>query len=387
MRRRGYLATAGALVLAGCSGGGDDGGDGGGGESGTTSRDGGPDTDDSSGDTGTAPETTAEPDQDTAETTDEPESAVTERWRVEVPATHLARTGEALVAGGGDRVTVLDADGSVAWETTVQGEVDDVRATAGTAAVAFDGGGVVGFDAASGERRWSFTLVESRRQPATLATAGGHVARLAGETAQLRVVDAESGEPVVTETYDASARALAGRSDGTVVLATAETTVAVDVSSGQELWSSDVTPAGDTVALGEELVVLGRFGGASALGAADGSERWRYEDGFTPRRATVGTEQAFLASGADDRLTAVSAGGGEENWTAEITGRETLPPVTVGGAVVATPLADTLALLDPGNGEVLYERGDFRAPSGVAAGDSRLAVGSDDRVRSFDVDL
>jgi len=386
MRRRGYLATAGALVLAGCAGGGGDGDDG---ESETTERDGGTDTDGPGDGTETPVETTAGTEQGTTETTDEPGSAVTERWSVGVPGRYLARTDEVLVAGGENRVTAVDAGGSVVWDTTLEATVDDVRATAGTVAVALTGGGVVGFDAASGDRRWSFTLVEDDRAPYALATAGDWIARLAGrDEARYRVVDARSGEQALAGALDATGFALAGRADGTVVMATAESTVAIDVPARETLWTSDAAPSGGTIALGEDSVVLGRIGGAVALNAADGSERWRYQDGaFAPRRAAIGGGQVYLGSGTDDRLTAVSADGGEENWTFEITGRETLPPVTVGGAVVATPLADTLALLDPANGEAVYEQGDFRAPDGVAVEGSRLAVGTEERVRSFDVSL
>lgn len=384
MRRRRYLAATGAILLAGCSGG--DGGDDG---TATDGDEAAAATDDDTT-TGAGPVTT-EGDGTGDERTDGTatvQPSFGERWSVRVPSTELARTDGLVVAGGEDSLTGVTADGSVAWEHTLDSEVDDVVATGGVTAVGLEGGGVRAFDARSGEELWSFTLVENERAPYHLATAGEYLARAAGlDQAMFRVVDAATGERTVEGTYDATAYGLAGVTESRFALGTAESTVLVDGRTRKTAWTSDVATTTGTFVAGSDVVVLGRGNGAVVLDAGDGNERWRYTDGydFAPRQAGVDDGRVYLGSGAADRLTAVSRADGSAAWSYDIVGRATVPPVTIDDLVAATPHPDTLVLLAVANGNVVYEKGGFGVIRDASATDTTIAVGTEEAVTSLAV--
>ncbi len=394
MRRRTYVGAIGALVLAGCSGDGDDGSSEEAADGTTPTGEGAAATTDAAPTTGATADDEAD-DGDatataTAESTDSPgETApVVEAWTAEGAATHLAVADGTVIAAREDTLYGL-GDGTTVWETSLPATVSSLVATGDTAVATLEGGGTAAYDASDGTELWSRTLFERDRVLGDVATASDHVVRIAGwlEETNYAVFDLRDGEAVVDGSVDARGRTVAGTDGGLAYVSAADGTRAFDAETGQRRWETDVAAAtGRGLAAADGRVVAVRTTGAVSLAAADGSERWTYEapTGDEPRVVALGAGSAFVGRGRG--TVAALDDAGERRWAYDITGRETVRPTTVGGAVVATPTPDVATLLSVEDGSVVFEE-NYGAVEAVATGENRLLVAHDGRVTAYSVSV
>ncbi len=250
-------------------------------------------------------------------------------------------------ASDGSSLYALDAtDGSERWRVSVEGWVYCVRVGAGTVVTGLRGGGVRGYDAATGEPRWERV------------------------GAQVEFETPEAGPALV---------------DGTVYYRGGGRLHALDARTGTELWwhgLEDAAVAGGmpvppVVADGRVHLTAGNR--VLALDAADGTERWRFDAPaviFAPPAHAAGGVYAVDYRGTVYALTAHS---GAERWRVATEARQTAEPLLVSGGLVHLGSGGALYTLDATEGTPKWRfatQGDV-VGSPVAAG-GRLHFGSMD---------
>lgn len=131
--------------------------------------------------------------------------------------------------------------------------------------------------------------------------------------------------------------------DGRVYVGDLEGRVlALDASSGAELWSVDTgIRIGSTIGVGDGLLVLGGLDGeVVALDAAGGAERWRARVSSEVLAAPAIARGVVVVRSHDGRLFGLDAASGERRWLYDrglpaLTLRGNAAPVIIGGTVHA----------------------------------------------------
>lgn len=383
MNRRRFLelGAVGLVVgAAGCSGDGADGTSGGDGD--------GTDSEGSDGDGGGTGDDSDETASESNGTTDDASGAVEVAWTADLLGSGTLSAAEFLVDGD--------------------------RAYLATAA------GVLGLDAATGERLWAFEGAGGDRPPAlavhdaagvvalsdsselvALAPAAGDVRWrrelgtvgfglldatddyvVAGGSNGLEAVDPENGE---TATRD---RAFGFRFPermtalpGAVVVSDAEGTLGrYDVESGEAEWTTgDVSPTGAPRTV-DETVVAPSSGAVAGVDASDGSVAFRTEvqDGAGPL-APAGSTVVFRDGDRDGAVRSVAVPDGDLAW--ERTGIDVATgPGVVGDDRAVVAVSGFVHVLDLANGDLVTERvqpvDDDPAAFVALAGTADLALGA-----------
>ncbi|MFC6722267.1 PQQ-binding-like beta-propeller repeat protein [Halovenus amylolytica] len=187
---------------------------------------------------------------------------------------------------------------------------------------------IYALDAADGEMEWEFDPQEQARIPAVV---DGTVYASAGET--VYALDATDGDEEWTFDVEGRAASLPAVADGTVFVATTESTViyALDADTGDERWS--VTPTGDegsfvgAPSVSEETLYLVFSDGSTAtlhaIDTADGEFRWEFEFAGTSAWPAVSEDLVLvgeLVAGSEAgpaTCYAIDAASGDEEWSVE----------------------------------------------------------------------
>lgn len=181
----------------------------------------------------------------------------------------------------------------------------------------------------------------------------------------------------------------------TVYLRDAEGTVHA-VEEGDVLWSESL--GGDSTGLSpaiyEDLLLVPRAGGVSALDRSDGSEQWSYSTPAVPHELTVTGDAVVFADGGDG-LYGLEAGSGEERWAREVitdgAGFIGAPVVDDDEAFIVemVPAEDEYGQIDQVNvesGEMGFlPTGEIPLESGLTLNDDRIFAGGDG-VFAFDLE-
>lgn len=263
------------------------------------------------------------------------------------------------------------------------------------------GGGIVSFDPATGEQRWTVPVPESPSADPVIA--GGvvyaGVGSLVSDRSAVYALDIESGvqlwrtdvsNPELPATPVDGVTSTAGtvfvnRGDGVLL--------ALDAADGAERWSVrfERPQRGAPVTDGAMVYVATGFDGAIilALDAATGEERWRSSQPANPVTGPVVADGQLIVGFTDGTLVAFDAATGEERWRAlagESNDEDPSPPwpglpVVVDGSLYVSSNgfsgARTLAI-DAETGAVAWsaDTGGFSTSAPALAGDT-LLVGSD----------
>ncbi|MFC6954955.1 PQQ-binding-like beta-propeller repeat protein [Halorubellus litoreus] len=168
---------------------------------------------------------------------------------------------------------------------------------------------------------------------------------------------------------------------------------AIDAQSGREQWTGLVDRRVEsTPAVVDDAVLVGDDDGTlSALAAADGDPRWRFETagGACSTPATDGETAYVLAEGT--HLHAVDATDGTERWRVDLDGGGgsaggRAPPAVRGNTVYVCPGGSAVLALDATDGTERWRADVADATAATAAvGPRRVFVGLDDGdVRALD---
>lgn len=286
-------------------------------------------------------------------------------------------------------------------------------------ATARDGEALLALDPADGTVRWREDGFDGTSPPAVASGAG---LVLVGDGRGLHAV-ATDGSDVAWSTptprLDAADRLAVA--DGTAYVAARESVLAVDVATGERLWTADgthlgavaggcvlagdgvraldaddgsetwshadVTPYG-AVSVGEDAsdggrttVYVGELGWLHAYDLADGSELWAHRGGtegfrvpaVAPDHLVVGTDRTEAGGG---NVYALDRGSGERLWCADVGFRG--PPVTaVAGDVAYVAAGELVQARSLDGGSVRWTHlADGREYASLAVADGVLLAGA-----------
>lgn len=177
-------------------------------------------------------------------------------------------------------------------------------------ATARDGDALLALDPADGSVRWRRDRFDETGPPAVAPEAG---LVLVGDRRGLHAVPADGGEVAWSTggpALDASDVVLVA--DGVAYVAGRESVVAVEVATGERLWTVDGTDLG---AVGVGRVLAGE--GVRALDAGDGSEGWSHSDVTPYGPVSVGADASggTVYAGELGRLHAYALADGTERWS------------------------------------------------------------------------
>jgi outer membrane protein assembly factor BamB len=305
-----------------------------------------------SGSTGHAPGNTA------------PKSDVSERWRASVDGGTLpffAVDERRIYGTRQEEMYALDrATGEIEWRYD-RGKPERVSLYDGTLYVTGDGGRaesyVAAVDTEDGSERWHNEYVYAFYGVPTAADgtvyaatiyANGRTYALDPSTGEELWVSEVGGELGTAATVGTDAL-FAGSMNGVVY--------AIDRASGAERWRAEV---GDEVrsdpAVGDGSVYVAcNDGRLYAFEADSGTERWTYETGGLIGFHTPAVADGIVYVGdVEGALHAIEADSGTERWTVETDGRVNAPVVADG--VVFAP-GDALYALEADSGEPLWQYG------------------------------
>jgi outer membrane protein assembly factor BamB len=152
---------------------------------------------------------------------------------------------------------------------------------------------------------------------------------------------------------------------------------AYDVASGKQLWLVEARPLFEPVVAHEQLI-LAEAETLVALKVADGSQSWRLalEEPLAARpTAANGSIVAVSKSGAVLALRAID---GEMMWRHDVGSAARAPAAVAGGRVYVSAADGRVIALAIDDGEPVWERRIGGAPSDLLPADDRLFVGSTD---------
>ena len=294
-----------------------------------------------------------------------------------------AATGEVRFSRSGSyRSSLARADAS-AYTT------DTLAVTAPTGVYGLHaGGGIEVFGRAFGVERWHgpgrepWFGVFGPPSAAPPVAVGNRVYAAIPGTEHVVALDASSGRELWRRSPGDELRRPAVRDGIVFAVNWPSRTTAYDAATGDELWQRDLDEQmvlAPTAANG--AVVVPRRSGVTALEASDGSVRWRFEHGGNvtgPGAAAVAAGRVYVQSGlSDDTLYALDLETGDRQWSVGVVGDGT--PVVADGVVYASGY-ERLAAIDATTGDELW-RHETRLPVSTAAvGDGAVYAVSHDTV-------
>ncbi|MCU4751322.1 PQQ-binding-like beta-propeller repeat protein [Halobacteria archaeon AArc-curdl1] len=130
---------------------------------------------------------------------------------------------------------------------------------------------------------------------------------------------------------------------------------AVDLWTGDVLWSYDEHELGEAPVVVDGMVyVSGRGGMLVALDADSGDEVWVFDIGETSESAPTVADGTVYVGSDDDHLYAVDASTGDEEWRFDAGGAVTTTPTVADGVVYVGSTSDTLYAVDVSSGDELW---------------------------------
>ena len=263
-------------------------------------------------------------------------------------------------------------DGSLRWTypTASAIEIPPVYAS-GYLYTADSRGRIYQFDAATGDRLWTF---HSGDVGGIAVVNGVLYATVDYSTSQgtsedrLFALNATDREVLWTFAKPSTGYGMAQPAvdDGTVFLTQDGVgTYAVDAATGQQLWNRSIAGSGsrlhspvveDGVVYVDDAEYSGTNGHVYALDAADGTTLWSTPanvDGYTGASPALAHDTLYFT--ADGSLHAVDATTGADVWTSQICGAAEHSPVYADGTVFV-PLADSsIRAYDAGTGDMVWQ--------------------------------
>ncbi len=195
-------------------------------------------------------------------------------WELDAPELILAPPtagldGTVVLVGlDGTLLTVDVATGDVVWKRSLNADVNVSAAVDGERIVAVDrAGAVTAFGRESGDTVWR---VDTGQTPARLI-AGAGTAVVVGDDGFIRAFDADTGEGVWELRYTGNVRAAVVIGERAIV-ATDESTRAVDLASGTVVWSRGGSQ--DVVTDGVRAVVFGDSTAHLVDASGDTEKEW-----------------------------------------------------------------------------------------------------------------
>jgi serine/threonine-protein kinase len=234
---------------------------------------------------------------------------------------------------------------SVRWSYTAENLVSSLT-VAGGAVYIGSGADVYALDAATGQRRWSYTTAGVVDTSPVLADGivyvgsadGGGVYALDAATGRLRWFYSQSGA------YDNSP-AVAG---GTVYVDSGGNVYALDAATGQLRWSYTTGGAGNSLAVAVGTVYAGSGGDVYALDAATGRLRWSYPAaGGVDSGPAVDGSTVYLGS-TGGSVDALDAATGRLRWSYPARGGVDSGPAVADGTVYVGSTAGKVYALNAG---------------------------------------
>lgn len=212
--------------------------------------------------------------------------------------------GDAVFVSAAEFLAAYDAaDGALCWKHRGggHGSLANAPVLVGDTLVEHGGGGVTGYDARTGERRWQFAASPALPTPNVAARDG--------------VAYAPAGDPDVEDSY------------GIVALA---------AESGEEQWRrDDIRPGWSPLVVdADNVYVADERGTVRALARGDGSTRWRSSVASGERSApwvAVADGLVHVQSPTPGGLAAFDAASGEEVWRTALSGTDPVGPPAVAG--------------------------------------------------------
>lgn len=304
-----------------------------------------------------------------------------------------------VVATGPTRVVAFDlASGEAAWE------IERVLGPSASPAIAQGPDGpVVVFT-----EGWGDGPPDASETPSATASASASASPDGGSATEptqprLLAVPVGGGDPAWSVDLPAVSRSGVTVVGDLAIVPTIDGTVtAVDLSTGQVLWTAEPggfleTPAAEA----GDLVLVSVRGdddtrtGVVALSLADGERSWRYEPqtgALSTGPPSVGDDAAYVAL-ADGSVRAVSLADGSELWRANLNAyvnpfSPASPPVVAGDAVLVADVRGQLYRLDASTGDRIWDHA-YNRPvlrsSPVVVAEHAVLVTSDGGVAAFEL--
>jgi outer membrane protein assembly factor BamB len=185
------------------------------------------------------------------------------------------------------------------------------------------------------------------------------------------------------------------------IVAAGTAVVALNLTTGEELWRAEGNEASAVVPDGEGRVLAPADDRLVGIDVSSGEELWRRSGvGDSLRAPAVDGDRAYVAAGGDGEVLAVETTGGETQWRTAIPGDWLPGRVGVGdGTVYAASPTGTLVALDAESGERRWETDlvdpsadappdrEYGLTASPAVADGRVVVGDETgRVHAVDTD-
>ncbi|AEW94711.1 MULTISPECIES: outer membrane protein assembly factor BamB family protein [Streptomycetaceae] len=296
-------------------------------------------------------------------------------------------------ASDGPSLYALDAaDGGERWRLAVDGWVYTIGVAPGTVVTGTRGGGVQGWDAASGELRWERAGAQAdfETPESGPAVVDGRVYYRGG--GRLHALDPHSGTVRWSAPVDDGMPVRPVAAEGSVYVVAGTRVLSLDAATGAERWRFDapavmfapVTVAGgsvfavdylgtvhaidprtggrrwhvatearqsvEPVLVSDGLVHLGSGGGLYTLDAVSGAPKWRFATQGDIVGAPVAADGRIHFGSMDHCLYTVDASGGQLRWKLETGGEITGTPVVRDGVVFACSKDRCVYALDAAKG-------------------------------------
>jgi outer membrane protein assembly factor BamB len=136
---------------------------------------------------------------------------------------------------------------------------------------------------------------------------------------------------------------------------------AVDMMSGEEVWSTDEVSSPGSPAVANETVYIGDARGVAAFSATDGTEQWRFEisDQTAPNQKTapaIADQTVYFSSAGNRFVHALDATDGTERWRFESdeSGEIFTSPIVVDDYVYVGSNTSTVYALNAEDGTVRW---------------------------------
>jgi outer membrane protein assembly factor BamB len=250
--------------------------------------------------------------------------------------------------------------GEKLWSTEGFSQLENSGAVAGdTLVVGGYGGQVRALDRHTGQVLWSFNTVYPVQASPLIVEGHVYVATdhalyaldLLTGTLQWQAPTGNEGAYMGAPAYE----------NGIIYTTGGKSLLAVDSTTGQEIWRTEQNDMFTAPAVGNGLVYIGNFDGYFyAFDQKTGTEKWKVQSGglFWAGPAVAGET---VYAGNDDVVYALNAQTGEQRWKFQMAGKAVSEPTVSDGVLYVSDSAHEfprgprhLYALDAASGELLW---------------------------------
>jgi outer membrane protein assembly factor BamB len=136
--------------------------------------------------------------------------------------------------------------------------------------------------------------------------------------------------------------------------------VAVDATTGEEVWNSSIPDfcTASPLVLGTNVYIGSQNGLLYSLRTSDGVEQWNFSAGGSINYGSIAEANGFIYFGIEadgdqnGKVFALDATTGDEKWNMTVTGSVWGSPSIAGGKVLISTAADKSLVIEPRNGYV-----------------------------------